>query len=143
MQRIVEDALAKGATAIVNEPTARTSGNFVSPKVFADVPWDALGLREEIFGPIACITPYDDLDAVIAEANACDLALSGYVYGPDQAEAEAVGARLQVGSVAINQLTTAYIDVPFGGIKHSGLGCVGGESAVLEYLFPRLTAAAQ
>ncbi|WP_082017953.1 aldehyde dehydrogenase family protein [Leisingera sp. ANG-Vp] len=143
MQRIAEDAMAKGATAIVNDPAPQEGGNWVSPKVFADVPWDALGLREEIFGPIACITPYDDLEAVIAEANNCELALSGYVYGPDQAEAESVGARLQVGSVAVNQLTTAYIDVPFGGIKQSGLGCVGGEAAVKEYLFPRLTAAAQ
>ena len=143
MQRIAEDAVAKGATVIHDAPAPRNGGNFVSPKVFANVPRDALGLTEEIFGPIACITPYDDLDATIAEANACDLALSAYVWGPDQGEAEAVAARIEAGSVAVNQLTTAYIDVPFGGIKHSGLGCVGGEAAVQEYLFPRLTAAAR
>lgn len=143
MQRITDDAIARGATPVLNPDAPQGGGNRVAPKVFANVPRDALGLREEIFGPIACITPYDDLEAVIAEANDCELALSGYVYGPDQAEAEAVAARLQVGSVAVNQLTTAYIDVPFGGIKQSGLGCVGGEAAVQEYLFPRLTAAAQ
>ena len=143
MRQIAEDAISKGATVIMNGDAPQADGNWVTPKVFANVPRDALGLREEIFGPIACITPYDDIEEVIAEANDCALGLSGYVYGPDQAEAEAVGARLQVGSVAVNQLTTAYIDVPFGGIKQSGLGCVGGEAAVQEYLFPRLTAATQ
>jgi succinate-semialdehyde dehydrogenase/glutarate-semialdehyde dehydrogenase len=141
MERIAADALSNGAAAILNAPSPHNEGFFSPPRVFANVPDNALGMKEEIFGPIACITPYDDLDDVITRSNTCDLGLSGYVYGPDQQEAEAVAARLQVGTVAVNQLTTAYIDVPFGGIKASGLGCVGGEAAVSEYLFPRLTAA--
>ncbi|SLN73254.1 4-(hydroxymethyl)benzenesulfonate dehydrogenase TsaD1 [Falsiruegeria litorea R37] len=140
MDQIAADAIAKGSTVILNDPARQNEGFFAPPRVFANVPDDALGMTEEIFGPIACIAPYDDLDDIMARANACELGLSGYVYGPDQTAAEAVGARLQVGSVAVNQLTTAYIDVPFGGLKLSGLGCVGGESAVNEYLFPRLTA---
>ncbi|MES0880834.1 aldehyde dehydrogenase family protein [Roseibium sp. SCP14] len=141
MERIAADALANGATAVFNEPSPHNEGFFSPPRVFANVPDDALGMKEEIFGPIACIAPYDDLDDIIARSNACDLGLSGYVYGPDQSQADVVAARLQVGTVAVNQLTTAYIDAPFGGIKVSGLGCVGGEAAVSEYLFPRLTAA--
>ncbi len=141
MDRIAADALAKGATPVLNEPAPQNEGFYAAPRVFANVPDEALGMAEEIFGPIACIAPYDDLEDIIARSNDCPLGLSGYVYGPDQAEAEAVAARLQVGSVAVNQLTTAYIDVPFGGVKVSGLGCVGGEAAVQEYLFPRLTAA--
>ena len=141
MQRIAEDAKAKGATVILDEPSAHNAGTFYAPRVFANVPDDALGMKEEIFGPIACIAPYSDLEEVIARANDCELALSGYVQGPDQEQAEAVAARLQVGSVAVNQMTTAFIDVPFGGMKISGQGSVGGESAVMEYLFPRLTAA--
>ncbi len=140
MDKIAADALAKGATPILNESAPPKAGFFSPPRVFANVPDDALGMDEEIFGPIACIAPYDDLDEIITRSNDCELGLSAYVYGPDQAEAEAVAARLQAGSVAVNQLTTAYIDVPFGGIKISGLGCVGGETAVQEYLFPRLTA---
>lgn len=141
MDRIASDALAKGATAILNEPTPQNGGFYSPPRVFANVPDDALGMKEEIFGPIACIAPYDDLEEVIAKSNDCELGLSSYVFGPNQTEAEAVAARLQTGTVAVNQLTTAYIDVPFGGVKVSGLGCVGGEAAVQEYLFPRLTAA--
>ncbi|WP_299949876.1 aldehyde dehydrogenase family protein [uncultured Ruegeria sp.] len=141
MDKITADALAKGATSVLNEPTPQNEGYYAPPRVFANVPDDALGMEKEIFGPIACIAPYDDLDDIITRSNDCELGLSSYVYGPNQAEAEAVAARLQTGTVAVNQLTTAYIDVPFGGVKASGLGCVGGEAAVQEYLFPRLTAA--
>ena len=140
MDKIAADALAKGASIILDAPAAQNEGYFSPPRVFANVPDNALGMAHEIFGPIACIAPYDDLEDVIGRSNRNELGLSGYVYGPDQAEAEAVARRLHVGSVAVNQLTTAYIDVPFGGVKLSGLGCVGGEAAVHEYLFPRLTA---
>ncbi|MBE1284531.1 MAG: aldehyde dehydrogenase family protein [Rhodobacteraceae bacterium] len=140
MARIAEDAVNNGATAIVNASVSNNTGFFSPPRVFANVPDDALGMAHEVFGPIACIAPFDDVEDIITRSNNCELGLSGYVYGPDQEQAEQVAARLQVGSVAVNQLTTAYIDVPFGGIKISGLGCVGGESAVSEYLFPRLTA---
>ena len=141
MNRIAADAISKGATAILNEPVPQNEGFFSPPRVLSNVPDDALGMSQEIFGPVACIAPYDDLEDIIARSNNCDLGLSGYVYGPDQEEAEAVGSRLEVGSVAVNQLTTAFIDVPFGGRKLSGLGSVGGPSALSEYLFPRLTAA--
>ena len=142
MRRIARDALENGADARHMPPVPEGQGNFYPPTVFANVPDGALGMKEEIFGPIACIAPYDDIDAVIARANACDLGLSGYVYGLDVSEAAKVADRLEVGSVAVNQLVTAFIDTPFGGIKASGLGFVGGESAITEYLFPRLTAAA-
>ena len=142
MDRIAADAIANGATVVLNDPAPQTPGSFAPPRVFANVPDAALGMSHEIFGPIACLAPYDDLDNIVERSNNCDLGLSGYVYGPDQTEAEAAAARLHVGSVAVNQLTTAYIDVPFGGMKHSGLGTVGGSSALAEYLFPRLTASA-
>lgn len=141
MRNIAADAIAMGATAVVNPSPPPPDGFFAPPLVFTDMPEAALGMKEEVFGPIACIAPYDELEDAVARANQCALGLSGYVYGPDQPEAEAVAARLQVGSVAVNQPTTAYIDVPFGGIKASGLGWVGGETALHEYLFPRLTAA--
>lgn len=142
MKRIADDALQKGATARHQVAAPENDGNFFPPTVFSDVPDNALGMRDEIFGPIACIAPYDDLETAIDKANDCDLGLSGYVYGPDATEAANVADRLEVGSVAVNQLVTAFIDTPFGGIKSSGLGFVGGETAITEYLFPRLTAAA-
>ncbi|KIC09601.1 hypothetical protein RA19_14870 [Leisingera sp. ANG-M1] len=140
MAEIVADALQRGATMLTGQTRPSETGFFWKPTVLADVPEDALGMREEIFGPIACIRPYDDLDEVIARVNTCNIGLSGYVQGPDTSGALAVAQRLEVGSVGANQMVTAFIDTPFGGIKSSGLGTVGGASAMREYLFPRLVA---
>jgi len=141
MQQIVADALDRGARFITGQKDVQPGGFYWQPTVLADVPEDALGFREEIFGPIALIRPYDDLEQVIAAVNDCDIGLSGYVFGPDDAEAMKVARRIEVGSVGANQMVTAFIDTPFGGIKQSGLGTVGGASAMREYLFPRSIAA--
>lgn len=97
-------------------------------------------MREEIFGPIALVRPFDDLESLIVNANSSDIGLSGYVYGPDTAVACDVAKRLDVGSVGANQMVTAFLDTPFGGVKNSGMGTIGGPRALHEYLFPRLIA---
>ena len=140
MQRIVADAIERGAQFVTGQKEAQPGGFYWKPTVLSDVPEDALGFREEVFGPVALIRPYDDLEQVIAAVNDCDIGLSGYVFGPDDSEALDVARRIEVGSVGANQMTTAFIDTPFGGIKQSGLGTVGGASAMREYLFPRSVA---
>ena len=137
MQKVVADALARGARFITGQRESQPGGFYWKPTVLADVSEDALGFREEVFGPVALIRAYDSLDRVIASVNDCDIGLSGYVFGPDDAEALAVARRLEVGSAGVNQMVTAFIDTPFGGIKKSGLGTVGGVAALREYLFPR------
>lgn len=140
MQDIVTDALDRGATFVTGQMTAQEGGFYWKPTVLADVPEDALGFREEVFGPVALIRSYDDLEQVITAVNNTDIGLSGYVFGPDDAEALAVARRIEAGSIGANQMVTAFIDTPFGGIKQSGLGTVGGTSAMREYLFPRSVA---
>ena len=140
MQQIVADAIERGAQFVTGQKEAQPGGFYWKPTVLSDVPENALGFREEVFGPVALIRPYDDLEQVIAAVNDCDIGLSGYVFGPDDSEAMAVARRIEVGSVGANQMTTAFIDTPFGGIKQSGLGTVGGVSAMREYLFPRSVA---
>lgn len=140
MQEIVEDALACGARFITGQKRPQNGGFFWKPTVLADVCENALGFREEVFGPVALIRAYDDLDQVITSVNDTDIGLSGYVFGPDDAEALSVARRLEVGSVGVNQMVTAFIDTPFGGMKQSGLGTVGGASAMREYLFPKTVA---
>lgn len=140
MREIVEDALSRGARMITGQAEEKRDGYFWRPTVLADMAEEALGMREEIFGPVALVRPFDDLDMVIAKANASDIGLSGYVYGPDTETAYAVARRLDVGSVGANQMVTAFMDTPFGGVKNSGLGTIGGASALREYLFPRLVA---
>lgn len=140
MRKIVTDALSHGARLVTGQTKESEAGFFWKPTVLADVGDDSLGMREEVFGPVALVQPFDDLETVIARANACDIGLSGYVYGPDTVSAMRVAQRLDVGSVGANQMVTAFIDTPFGGIKNSGLGTIGGPSALREYLFPRLVA---
>lgn len=137
MQDIVTDAIARGARFVTGQKEAGNRGFFWTPTVLADVPEDACGMREEVFGPVALIRPYDDLEAVIATVNDCDIGLSAYVYGPDTEQAFAAARRIEAGSVGVNQMTTAFLDTPFGGIKRSGMGTIGGPSALREYLFPR------
>ncbi len=140
MQQIVTDALEHGARFVTGQKEFARGGYFWKPTVLANVTEDALGMREEIFGPVACIRAYDELDQVIVRVNDCKIGLSGYVYGPDDSEVLSVARRIEVGSVGANQMITAFVDTPFGGIKQSGLGTVGGASAMREYLFPRTVA---
>ena len=140
MDAIVTDAGERGANVIARPFAWNARGYFHAPTVLTDMGDDALGMREEVFGPLACIAKFETVDEVAERANDCDLGLSGYVYGPDPDQTQRLAARLEVGSVGLNQMVTAFIDRPFGGIKGSGLGHVGGKSAIAEYVRPRLTA---
>ena len=142
MIEIAADARRRGAREVFSGAIPNTDGAYFPPTVFAEVPDDALGMREEIFGPIACIAPYEDVADVIARANDCALGLSAYVYGADQDRATAVARQLEAGSVGINQMVTAFTDAPFGGMKESGLGAVGGAQAIAEFQKFRLLAQA-
>lgn len=139
MAEIVRDGESRGAEVLAGGERLDRPGFFFAPTVIGRVDDGALGMREEVFGPVACLTAYRDPDEAVERANACDLGLSAYVYGPDPDEARAVADRLEVGSVGINQMVVAFMDAPFGGIKLSGLGFVGSPDAMVEYQRPRLS----
>ena len=140
MRQILEDARTRRTRIAFSGEMPDGPGNFFPPTVLADMPEEALGMTEEIFGPIACLSAYRDVDSAVERANACDLGLSAYVFGPDRDEAERVARRLKAGSVGVNQMVTAFVDTPFGGVKDSGLGVVGGRQAIREFQKPRLDA---
>lgn len=133
MALIEADARNCGAREVYSGSTPNTPGSYFPPTIFADVPDHALGMRREIFGPIACISPYEDIEDAIARANNCPLGLSAYVHGEDRQQAMAVARRLEAGSVGVNQMATAFTDTPFGGLKESGLGALGGIEAIREF----------
>ena len=143
MNAIVGDAQARGAALVTGGRALERDGHFWAPTVLGRVPDAAEGMRSEIFGPVACVAPYATLDEAVARANRCDLGLAGYVYGPDPERARAVAGRIEAGAVGVNQPVVAFVDAPFRGVKDSGLGHVGGRTAILEYLMPRLTASRQ
>jgi succinate-semialdehyde dehydrogenase / glutarate-semialdehyde dehydrogenase len=131
---LVEDAVGKGAKAIVGGHTRDGAGYFYDPTVLAGVPADAELLKEEIFGPVAPVRGFDDEDEAIAAANDTEFGLVAYVYTRDIKRALRVCERLETGMVGLNQGMVSNPAAPFGGIKQSGFGREGGVEGIEEYL---------
>ena len=106
---------------------------FVKPTVFADVRNDMTIAREEIFGPVLCLIPYDDEEHAVAIANDTPYGLSGYVTSGDMDHARRVAKRIRAGNVHINGARSAF-DGCFGGYKQSGNGREWGEAGLKEFL---------
>ena len=135
---IIQDYIAKGAeegaTLVAGgpgRPEGIEKGWFVRPTVFLGTN-DMLIAREEIFGPVLVIIPYDDIDHAVAIANDSPFGLAGYVNGLDTAQVHAVARRLRTGWVSMNGGFDFH--APFGGYKRSGNGREWGEYGFHEYL---------
>ncbi|MBV9713901.1 MAG: NAD-dependent succinate-semialdehyde dehydrogenase [Solirubrobacterales bacterium] len=131
---LVEDALGRGAKAVVGGHTRDGAGYFYDPTVLTDVPDDAELLREEIFGPVAPVKGFADEDEAIAAANDTEYGLVAYVYTNNLKRALRVVERLETGMVGLNQGMVSNAAAPFGGIKQSGFGREGGPEGIEEYL---------
>ena len=111
----------------------RDRGYYVEPAVFADVDNRMTIAREEIFGPVVSVIPYDDEDHAVAIANDSRYGLSGSVWGPDPEHAKDVARRIRSGNVAVNQHTLDPAG-PFGGFKQSGIGRENGIEGIDAYV---------
>ncbi len=131
---LVEDAIGRGAKAVVGGHTRDGAGYFYDPTVLTDVPDDAELLQEEIFGPVAPVKGFMDEDEAIAAANNTEYGLVAYVYTSDLKRALRVVERLETGMVGLNQGMVSNASAPFGGIKQSGFGREGGHEGIEEYL---------
>jgi succinate-semialdehyde dehydrogenase/glutarate-semialdehyde dehydrogenase len=118
----VQDALDKGATAVVGGGRIDRPGAFVEPTVLTGVTPDMRAYREELFGPVAVVYRVDDDAEAVALANDSPYGLGGSVFASDPARARAVADRLATGMVWINHPTASEPELPFGGIKRSGYG---------------------
>lgn len=134
----VESYIAKGKSEggkVVTgggRPKNIDRGWFVEPTVFADVDNNATIAREEIFGPVLAVIPYDDEDDAVRIANDSIYGLGGSVYSADPERAKAVARRVQTGTIGINGYPVA-IGSPFGGVKQSGIGREFGPEALGGY----------
>ncbi len=108
-------------------------GFFVAPTVFDNCRDDMTIVREEIFGPVMTILSFDDEDEVVARANATEFGLAAGVFTNDLTRAHRVIARLQAGTCWINHYNITPIELPFGGVKMSGLGRENGRAAIEHY----------
>jgi succinate-semialdehyde dehydrogenase/glutarate-semialdehyde dehydrogenase len=131
---LVQDAVGRGARAIVGGQARDGAGYFFDPTVLTDVPDDAVLLREEIFGPVAPVKGFTDEDEAIAAANDTEFGLVAYLYTSDIKRALRVVEKLETGMVGLNQGIVSNAAAPFGGIKQSGFGREGGPEGIDEYL---------
>jgi aldehyde dehydrogenase (NAD+) len=110
------------------------NGYFVPPTVFADVTDDMRVAQEEIFGPVACVLPFDTIEEVVARANTTQFGLGGGVWTRDIGKAHKVSAAIRTGAIWVNGYLHFDAAVPFGGYKMSGWGNELGANSLEEYL---------
>ena len=134
VSELVQDAIGRGATAVVGGHARDGAGYFYEPTVLTDVPDDAELLQEEIFGPVAPVKGFADEDEAVAAANDTEYGLVAYVYTRDLKRALRVCERLQTGMIGLNQGIVSNAQAPFGGVKQSGFGREGGYEGIEEYL---------
>jgi succinate-semialdehyde dehydrogenase / glutarate-semialdehyde dehydrogenase len=137
---LVDDAVGKGAKALVGGHLRDGAGYFYDPTVLSDVPENADLLKEEIFGPVAPVRAFSGEDEAVAAANNTEFGLVAYVYTRDVKRALRVVERLETGMVGLNQGMVSNPAAPFGGIKQSGFGREGGYEGIEEYLSTKYVA---
>ncbi len=136
VQAMIEAGVAEGARAVVGgpgRPEGFNRGYYVRPTIFADVSNQMRIAREEIFGPVLSIIPFDTEEEAIAIANDTPYGLAAYIQTSDLKRAERVAARLRAGAIHINRGPHRY-GSPFGGYKQSGNGREGGRLGLEEFL---------
>ena len=136
IQGLIQAGVDEGATLVTGgtgRPNGLDTGYYVKPTVFANVSNDMTIAREEIFGPVLSIIPYDSEDEAIDIANDTPYGLAGYVSCADLDNARRIASRMRTGMVHING---AYLDAnaPFGGYKASGNGREWGHHGIDEFL---------
>jgi betaine-aldehyde dehydrogenase len=125
----VNGALAEGARLVTG---GKRDGMFVQPTVFADVTDDMVLACEEVFGPVMAVLSFSDEEEVVSRANDTDFGLAAGVFTANLARAHRVIAALQAGTCWINTYNLTPVEMPFGGMKQSGVGRENGKAA-LEY----------
>ena len=136
IQGLIQRGIDEGAQLVtggVGRPDGLGTGFYVKPTVFAAVNNTMTIAREEIFGPVLAILPYESEDDAIAIANDTPYGLSGYVSSGDLEHARRVASRLRTGNVHLNGAQAAF-DAPFGGYKQSGNGREWGVNGFEEFL---------
>ena len=128
----VADALSKGAKVVTGG--ARIGERFYAPTVLADVTSDMLCAREETFGPVAPVFRFKTEAEAIGLANATEFGLASYFYSRDVGRIFRVAEALEYGMVGINTGLISVAEVPFGGVKQSGLGREGSHHGIDDYV---------
>ena len=136
---LVADATARGATLKIGGVAIPGPGSFIEPTVISDVPAGSDILKEEIFGPVLAVVPFDTEEDAVALANSTEYGLVSYAYTRDFARAQRLIESIQTGMMGLNVGVVSNAAAPFGGWKMSGLGREGGPEGIEEYLQTKYT----
>jgi aldehyde dehydrogenase (NAD+) len=132
----IAKGIAEGAKVVIGgsgRPDGLTKGYFVKPTIFSNVRNDMTIAREEIFGPVLCILPYDNEEQAVQIANDTPYGLAAYVWSKDNLHARRIGGRIRAGQVTLNG-ASGNMNTPFGGFKMSGNGREWGEFGLRDFL---------
>jgi acyl-CoA reductase-like NAD-dependent aldehyde dehydrogenase len=136
--RYIELGKSSGATLVAGGARASDvnagKGYFVQPTIFSDVAPESAIAREEIFGPVLCVIPFDDVENAIRKANDSRYGLAAGVWTKDIKKALKTAHALEAGTVWVNTYNLYDPSLPFGGVKESGYGKDLGEAALAQYL---------
>ncbi|MDH3693996.1 MAG: NAD-dependent succinate-semialdehyde dehydrogenase [Gammaproteobacteria bacterium] len=138
MQSLTDDALAKGARLLTGGAGKQDKGFYWQPSVLNNVPDNADILQQEPFGPVAPIVSFSDYDELISRVNGLEYGLASYVFTQSEQRQEKLIDDIECGGIAVNTVTPAQPDTPFGGVKESGYGYEGGMAGINAYLNQKL-----
>jgi aminomuconate-semialdehyde/2-hydroxymuconate-6-semialdehyde dehydrogenase len=138
----IERAKQEGGRVLTGGKAVKLDGRcadgwFVAPTVIEGLPQDCATNREEIFGPVVTLIPFDSEDEAIAIANGTDYGLAASLWTRDLARAQRVAERIDFGIVWVNCWMLRDLRTPFGGVKHSGVGREGGVDALRFFTEPK------
>jgi aldehyde dehydrogenase (NAD+) len=136
VEALIEKGIAEGARLVTGgpgRPAGLDKGYYVKPTIFSGVRNDMTIAREEIFGPVLCIVPFDTDEQAIDIANDTPYGLAAYVWSKDPARAQRVAGRIRAGRVTVNG-ARGDMNTPFGGFKRSGNGREWGEYGLKDFL---------
>jgi len=133
VEGFLTDARTRGSTLACGAGRPHARGFYLDPTVLLDVSKDDRCWREEIFGPVVCITPFDDEAQMLREVNASPYGLSGSIWTNNLSRALRVSRAVQSGVLSVNSHSSVHVEAPFGGFKTSGLGRDLGMAAMEGY----------
>ena len=140
VKRHLSDGLCKGARLICGgkrPDIGCEKGYFFEPTILRDVNHEMLLMREETFGPLVGVMPFDTLDEALELANDTNYGLAAMVYTNSLSIAERLSRELDAGNVAVNNPDAGVINAPYGGWKDSGFGHEHGTEGLYEYLYTK------
>jgi succinate-semialdehyde dehydrogenase/glutarate-semialdehyde dehydrogenase len=140
IKALTRQAADQGAELVCGGHHSGNRGHFFEPTVVIGAKVDTPIMREEIFGPVAPVVEFNELEEALAQANSTKYGLAAYAFTSSAVTADILYKELRAGAVGINNYAVTSPEVPFGGIDESGYGSEGGSEGLESYLVAKMVA---